>query len=118
MAAEQFNDPYWVAIAAAAPVIGLASAVIVGQLVDERNRDRDRTPAGTPVSQKPSWTRALWISYLNLFLQVGILGIALQCLSDRTDLVPRGLATTITQLSMLLVLVPSLIAYSARRSRR
>jgi hypothetical protein len=108
MAAEQFNHEFWVAVATAAPVIGLASAVTADQVVrryerEQERKGRDSTPA--PAAKDP----VSWIAYSNIGLQTVALGFALLSLSDRRDLVPTAVPVAMEILGMILVFLPTVV---------
>jgi hypothetical protein len=84
MAAPDLHQSFWVAIAAAAPVLGLASAVTADQSVRRIERaveraNRDRT--GMPRIERAPF----WVATSNIMLQAGLLGLALHCLSANYD---------------------------------
>jgi uncharacterized membrane protein YbhN (UPF0104 family) len=108
MAAEQFNDPFWVAIAAAAPIIGLASVVTADQQMRALVRTLDqmitrgRQPPGGLLS-------AFVFSYVNWFLQAVALLVALLSLGYHFDFLPKGLIVAMEFLGMMLVMMPTVI---------
>jgi len=106
MAAAGFNDSFWVAVAAAAPVIGLASVVAmerVARSIVRYGEQREKMgkaplPQGNPVA-------ALRIAVGNVGVQALALGIALTNLSDRADVMPRTAATIVTAAGLAAVAV-------------
>jgi hypothetical protein len=76
MAAPDLHDSFWVAIAAAAPVIGLASAVTAEQTTRRAERNVERAQRrGTKLSGRPRFTYT--ITYGNIALQTVALALAL-----------------------------------------
>jgi hypothetical protein len=112
MAATDFHD-FWLAIAAAAPVIGLASAVTAEKTVTAeetvRQSERDIGRASTEAaSTLPIPNVTYWICYTNIGLQAVALAFALYCLGTEHDLAWGHLiAGGIAVLGMFLVLAPA-----------
>jgi hypothetical protein len=108
MATAGFNDQFWVAVAAAAPVIGLSSVVAADQAVKALERARDRARQGTQGQQPPkSPGPAFWVTYFNILVQAGALAAALRSLSGRTNTMPMALAIFIEFFGMVLIFVPT-----------
>jgi hypothetical protein len=118
MAADQFHDTFWVAIATAAPVIGLASAVTADQLVRRSERAADRAESHG-LQLPPLRMGAFWFAYTNIIAQSIILFVALVTLSNRVDGgLGRFSAALIEFLGMLMVFTPTVVALSKEGRRR
>ena len=117
MAAADFNDPFWVAIAAAAPVIGLASVVSLERVIRSRERYTELVAkqGQTPVPGYPQL--AFYASYGNVLLQTFVLFAALTSLDQQADRWTRSTATTATVVGMVLVLCAPALASPIMRKR-
>lgn len=108
MAVPDFHETFWVAIAAAAPVIGLASAVNLDQAVRRSESDIERaTREGKDPPPIPNASYAM--SYINILLQAVALLFALYCLGTAHDHLGWGrqIAAVMAVLGMGLVLAPA-----------
>jgi hypothetical protein len=117
MAAEQFNDSFWLAVAAAAPVIGLAAAVTADQAI--RRSDRAIHGAATiDLRLVKSLRRILIVSAVNIGVQGATLLNALISLSRRADFQSRNWNIAFVSLGMVLVFVTVAISAFASDRRR
>jgi hypothetical protein len=108
MAATDFHEPFWLAIAAAAPIIGLASSVTAEQTV--RRSESDIGLASPEVAGTlPIPNVTYWICYTNILLQAVALTFALWCLGTMRDHLAWGrqIAGVMVVLGMGLVLAPA-----------
>jgi hypothetical protein len=107
MAVTDVQETFWVAIAAAAPVIGLASAVNLDQAVRRSERDiRRAIKKRKDLPPIPNVSYAM--SYINIGLQTVALLFALYCLGTTYD--PgwgRLIAGAMAVLGMGLVFAPA-----------
>ena len=101
------HEAFWVAIATAAPVIGLASAVTAEQTARrseravERAQKEGKGPPRTPVA-------AYTTTYGNIMLQTVVLAIALYSLGTHHDKASvRVFVGLLTVAGMVLVFLPS-----------
>jgi|SRR5215472_10641155 len=86
-APPDLHQSFWIAIATAAPIIGLASAVNADQAIRRAERAIELLfREGTPLSG--SQTSPFIIASCNILLQAGLLGLALYCLGSRYDSSP------------------------------
>jgi hypothetical protein len=96
---------FWLAIAAAAPIIGLASAVTAEQNIVRLERNVELAGEGKQLLQ--GHRRLVWTStILNLVLQAGALGLALYSLGVR-ELGVRLPAACLVIAGLLLVFLPT-----------
>jgi hypothetical protein len=109
MATPDLHEAFWVAIATAAPVIGLASAVTAEQTARRTERAVER-------ALKEDWRQprtpvfAYTITYGNIMLQTVVLAIALYSLGTHHDgSGTRVTAALLTLAGMVLVFLPSWI---------
>jgi hypothetical protein len=117
MAAEQFNDPFWVAIAAAAPVIGLATLVSAERAARAFERAGERAPEEG--SRRPRFPGlAFWYTGINVVAQSAVLVMALSSLATRMDARPKIIPTLIEAFGMGTTFLPALMVGLAPRSRR
>ena len=117
MSASDFNDPYWVAVAAAAPVIGLAAAVSGEQLT--RRVERVREVAARKGDPRPDLPSIFWLHYFNILAQAVVLFGALWSLSHTEDFGVKPVAMWVIVLGLVAVFVPSLVyAVSTGRSSK
>lgn len=108
MTVPDFHETFWVAIAAAAPVIGLASAVNLDQAVRRSESDIER--ATREHKDPPPIPNASYaMSYINILLQAVALFFALYCLGTAHDHLGWGrqIAAVMAVLGMGLVLAPA-----------
>ena len=108
MAAPDFHEIFWAAIAAAAPVIGLASAVNVDHTVRRSEREMERATRKR-TDPPPIPNASYWMSYINIGLQAVALLFALYCLGTFHDHLGWGrqIAAAMAFLGMVLVLAPA-----------
>ena len=110
MAAADFNMPFWVAIAAAAPVIGLATAVTADQAVKSNERLVERAAhEHWPMMPGFRWFD-LVVAYLNVAVQSLIIFAALTSLSTSHDYFSRKWMIWIETVSLVIVFLPSYIS--------
>jgi hypothetical protein len=102
-----FHHDFWVAIAAAAPIIGLASIVNVDHTVRRSEREIRRAHKEN-TDQPPIPNAAYWTSYINIVLQAFALALALYCLGTFQDHIAWGrqIAGVMAVVGMVLVLAP------------
>jgi len=109
MAAEKFNDTFWAAIAAAAPVIGLAAAVTMQQ-----NWDRATKRASKEGAFPAKFLGATYVvAFVNVLLQTFALGLALESLSKREDLFGKRVAIYLEWIGMFLIFLPIVFSFFA-----
>jgi hypothetical protein len=119
--AADFNMPFWIAIATAAPVIGLATAVTADQAVKSYERATERALSANEEPPRFRWLD-LGVAYFNVIVQSVVLWAALASLSISKDASPRQLVIAIEVISLLIVFLPSYVgagrAIAARRQKR
>ena len=105
MATMADHAEFWLAIAAAAPIIGLASAVTAEQTVGRAERNVEQ--AGEHKQPLQGRRRLVYaFTYINLALQAGALALALYSLGDH-ELGVRLLAACLVVAGLLLVFLPT-----------
>lgn len=114
MAAEEFNKEFWLATAAAAPVIGLAAAVTAQQIWDRAKKlaAEKGVPAGRSLGS--TW----YVVNINVAIQAVALAFALSSLSVHVDQIPRVLSGIFVVGGMFLVLWPLTLAPGIESRRR
>jgi hypothetical protein len=107
------HETFWVAIATAAPVIGLASAVTAEQTARRTERAVERAQKeGSPPPRTP--VVAYTTTYGNIMLQTVALAFAIYSLGTHHDLPSaRVLVGLLTVAGMVLVFLPSWV-YAVR----
>jgi hypothetical protein len=111
------HEAFWVAIATAAPVIGLASAVTAEQTARRSERAVERAQKeGGPPPRTP--VVAYSTTYGNIMLQTAVLSLALSSLSFHQDRsIIRFTAFFLTVVGMALVFLPSWVSAVRTYSR-
>jgi hypothetical protein len=110
MAHEVFNTDYWVAVAAAGPVLALANTVTLTNysrnyleyLEARAAREAEYTGERRPLNLDRA-SRGLRFAYVNFWVQVFVLAIALVSLQERTPLVSPWITTAVISLSLGMV---------------
>ena len=107
-AVPDLHESFWIAIAAAAPIIGLASTVTADQLV--RRNERVIEQAIRDHKELPdAQTGPFIIASCNILLQAGLLGLALYCLGNHYDSSPwRVIGLVAAVGGVLLVFLPTM----------
>jgi hypothetical protein len=127
------HESFWIAACVAAPVIALAQIVSIGEAsrgdadahrladywmntweVRKHSQDfiRDLGPADNLRGG------AYVVAYLNIFIQVAVLALALASLAARTDVAPPVIAAVAEPFGLVLLLTSSVMITSARRKQQ
>jgi hypothetical protein len=123
-AAVSFHESFWVAVAAAAPIIALANQVTVTDSLGMQ-RTFESVLARNPsdiirkvAKQGIKATRnAYWVAYTNLFAQATMLIFALSSLQFGNDLFSLPASVSVEAIGLALILATSIFSGTVRASR-